>query len=138
MNIETKYKTLGCSGDNPNCGVVAVAYLAGKPVKDVFRDFKTTFGKGGNWKGRTYTYEQDVMMKKYDVKFKPVDLHHRINTFSQWLRCSMDPKKTYRVTVTGHVMVVDKGHVIDQSKLTHYKELKTGKCKKVRSVLEIL
>lgn len=137
-NVKLKYQLLGCAGNNPNCGVVAVAYLAGKPVGEVFQDFKKTFGRGNSWKGRTHTYEQTTMMKKYGVKYEGVDLHPKINTFSQWLRYAMDPSKTYRVTVTGHVMVVDKGHVIDQQTLTHYRELKTGLRKKVQMVLEIL
>jgi hypothetical protein len=113
LEQKVKHVTLGCPSNLPNCGMVAIAYIADKPVPKVTADFKRRHNRRGNWKGRSYTHEQDDMLKYYGVNYK--DIKNKFATVGKWARLEAKRDTVYRVTVSGHVFVVHNGNVIDQN-----------------------
>jgi hypothetical protein len=115
QGILDKYKRLGLAGDKPNCGVVTTAYLANTHIKEVTEAFTILRDKPKQWRGMSnYNYRDDIM-DYYDVPRKEIE--YKSKTLKKWVQCEMDPSKLYLVGVTGHIVIIDRGILIDQSRV---------------------
>lgn len=104
------------NSEAPNCGVTAVAIISGKSVADVFAYMKEKFGRGGNWKGRTFQKEVIDTLRDFgfyvkEVYKKPAD--KRGTQFQKHIFFKRDIPHV--VWTTGHVQVVYQGKVYDQT-----------------------
>jgi len=128
---------LGLVVNKRNCGVVAMAYVAKKSLDVVTSDFKILFDMPERWDGGTYHSERLLMLDFLDVAVKKVEMSGR-KSLKTWMTKHADPSKTYIVTTTRHVQVVENGSlVIDQRGVKPVNEY-WGRGKFIKNVLEVL
>lgn len=134
---ETISGSLGPSRE-PNCGVTAVAVIAGLPFARVFEDMRVWNGRARNWKGRTFTFELRRALTNYGIMLQEKLLWER-----KCLKYTLDdlqPNTTYLVSVTGHIVTVRDGMFIDQkcrdwTDIRSHKKISRMLVKKVYEVL---
>ena len=119
----------------PCCGVFAVATVTGLDFEEVFEDFRVTFGKQKNWRGRTNRTQYVKMLRKYGSKVTQVETK-KMN-LRRWVAVHTKKDVTYVVTTTGHVQVVRNGIVTDQHGVHPIGECR-GAGKMVNNVLEMV
>jgi hypothetical protein len=91
----------------PNCGVTAVAVVAGMPFDVVFDTFRIVRKKPRQWQGATYHQDRVAMLKHWDVPHKVTFLLYQgdsASTLSTWLsrRLPKVDRKAMMIAVTGH------------------------------------
>lgn len=94
----------------PNCGVTAVAIVAGVPFATAWAQLGR--GHGKSWKGRTTHAQRIQALKVLGVSFD--ELEPRRMTLETFVRRFAKPGARYMVRTTGHVQVVQDGMVADQ------------------------
>ena len=107
-------------GEDPNCGVLAVATVTHRPLAVVFDHMKAKYGKNGNWKGRTV--DSQVINTVGELGGKLENVYHREAMgvkrgpqFMKWVTEKAKEGTPYMVWTTGHVQIVKNGKVYDQS-----------------------
>lgn len=96
----------------PNCGVVAVATLAGISYADAHQLFRVTFNMPPRWRGRTQATQRRRIFKILGL---PDDRIYGRMTFRRWVAEVFDPAINYEVTITGHVVAIKDGMMFDQT-----------------------
>jgi len=138
--IEGSIQALGIKSGKPNCGVVAVAYVAQRPVEEVTEVMKKIRGAGSRWNGATNWVDRNTAMSHYNVSAKKI-LDVKSQALKTWMKNeydnTYDPEKKYMVNTTGHVQIIDKGFVIDQRGCNSINEY-WGKNKRIKRIHEIL
>jgi hypothetical protein len=138
MNIPTPDK-LFVRNDlrrGPNCGVTAVAVVAGITFNEAFYLLRKIGGRTRRWKGSTTVDQRAVALEQLGVQTKAWRLRDKMR-LETWIRVRAEPGKTYMVRTTGHVQVVRDGWVMDQSGLWRYGAFGLRK-KLVSHVTEVL
>jgi hypothetical protein len=120
---------------NGNCGVTAVAAVAGVHFDEAFALLKKIGGRNSNWKGSTRVATRKKALEKLGVKFAETTLSRR-HTLATWIEWDAKPDAVYVVTTTRHVQVVHGRTVLDQSGPEDIADY-WGKSKRVKSVLLI-
>ena len=118
------------------CGIFAAALVSGKEPQEVFDAYKAKHNKTGNWKGSTYIGSlKKLMANELGVKFTEIE---KVNgkTVRQFHMDDCRPSGTYLVWVSGHVMTIDKGRLIDQWHCEPIEVAKKNKCR-VECAIEI-
>lgn len=93
-----------------NCGIAAVAMLAGVTYKEAERLFMDLCGK----------CETTTVWDRHEVmEFMGLDVmeekHYRSKpTLSKWYQDTYVPSSDYHVTITGHVIAMRRGLLFDQ------------------------
>jgi hypothetical protein len=137
------------------CGVFAVAYVAGKPIEEVFELIKKRYRKGNRWQGATSSKVREGMLKYFGVRFKPVHKVIRIayrdgikasyagtdltgsGTLATWVDLHTVRGVTYIVENCDHVMVICDGIMHDQNRsgpISDYRRKRS----RVESALQII
>jgi len=99
----------------PLCGVFAVAFIAGKPVEEVFELFKDRYGKSNHWQGRVSRRACLAVLEQIGIKFSPVQQGDWKNcSLAKWIDWYTAKGKTYFVETSSHFQVVRDGIVHDQ------------------------
>lgn len=93
----------------PNCGVTAVAIVAGVSFAEAFAMLRGS--KSARWKGRTTESERLAVLARLGVTLSRI--HVRRMTLATLAR-RLDPTRRYIVRTTGHVQVLQGGQMIDQ------------------------
>lgn len=101
----------------PNCGVTAVALIAGEPFAHVFALIKAQQSYGPRWKGRTYLSDRTDALCTLGVPHRTV-YHPRYKargkrSLASWAR-RLPHGVTFMVDVTGHTVTMRDGKIIDQ------------------------
>ena len=109
-----KYPT-DAQGDQPNCGVTAVATIAGKTVAEVFTYMKEKYGKRGHWKGRTQQKQVIDTLRDYGFTLDQRFIREGKKRGPQLQKQAFALNTIYLVWTTGHVQVVFDDKVYDQS-----------------------
>jgi len=133
--IVEKMSALGIRGGKPNCGLVAVALVAQKPLEEVTNLFRKMFKRSGNWRGRTSTAQQEAALIYYGVNYKSLDFD--VQTLKSWILNHADSSKQYIIGTTGHVQTVENGLVVDQRGCFEIDKF-WGKQKRIDVVFEII
>ena len=129
-----KYPT-DAQGNVPNCGVTAVATIAGKSVAETFAYMKQKFSKRGHWKGRTS--QKQVIDTLRDFGFTLEQRFIKGEKLGPALqRHLFQSDKLYLVWTTGHVQVVFSGKVYDQSGGFNMSEY-WGRRKHIARIMEV-
>ena len=99
------------------CGVFAVAFVAAKPVEEVFGLFKKRFHRGNRWRGRTYDCEQSEILTSLGVKWSGVSytVEGRKCSLAKWVDWHTVKCRTYIVRAGHHIQVIRDGIVHDQN-----------------------
>ena len=119
------------------CGIFAAALVSGKEPQEVFDAYKTKHNKSGRWKGSTYIGSlKNLMANELGVKFTPIE-KGKGKTVRQFYMDYCRPSGTYLVWVSGHVMTIDKGRLIDQWHCEPINIAKKNKCR-VECAIEII
>ena len=138
------------------CGVFAVAYVAGKPIDEVFELFKKRYRKTSRWQGRTTSVIRHEMLNHLGVRCKSMEpgMVKTIKipypdgikeayagtssmTLAKWVDLNTAKGKTYIVDTTGHVQVVHDGIVHDQHGSKPV-DVFWGRRKRVREATQII
>jgi hypothetical protein len=121
----------------PCCGIFAGALISGYEPQEVFDAYKAVNNKTGRWKGSTNRKALvDLIQAKFGVKLKQIDgLKHM--TVRNFHFKYAKPSATYLVYVRGHVMVINKGRLIDQWHCEPVETAKKNRCK-VMNVYEVV
>ena len=119
------------------CGIFAAALVSGKEPQEVFDAYKPKHNKSGRWKGSTYIGSlKNLMANELGVKFTPIE-KGKGKTVRQFYMDYCRPSGTYLVWVSGHVMTIDKGRLIDQWHCEPINIAKKNKCR-VECAIEII
>jgi hypothetical protein len=97
----------------PNCGVTAVAIVAGVSFATAWAEINKACPRKGNWKGRTRAAERDAALAALGVRFEDVPLA-RCVTLQTWALRYAKPGERYLVQTTGHIQVLKDRAVADQ------------------------
>ena len=119
----------------PCCGIFSAAIAMGKEPQTVFDSYKKMFKKSSRWKGSTYTNELKDFLTNKKVKWSPVN-HPRGITVKKFADMYAKPSGVYLVWVSGHVMTLYRGELIDQWHHQPVGEAKKNRCK-IESVIQI-
>ena len=123
-------------GKNGNCGVVAIAALAGRTVSEVHSHLAKNHRS--NWKG-SCTYDEIFgALKHYGVKLKSIYKHKQGYSQRQLgtiVRDNLRKGEVYVVLTTSHIQIVHRHEVWDQSGTAHYSE-HWGRRKRVQEVFK--
>ena len=101
----------------PNCGVIAVAVVAGTTYREAEDLFRTRFNKRANWRGKTQATQRTRVLEILGLTVVRQYARPR-TTMRLWLDTYYDPDKTYELTVTGHAVAIKDGMLFDQQ-FTH-------------------
>ena len=119
----------------PCCGIFSAAIAMGKEPQTVFDSYKKMFKKSSRWRGSTYTNELKDFLTNKKVKWSPVN-HPRWITVKKFADMYAKPSGVYLVWVSGHVMTLYRGELIDQWHHQPVGEAKKNRCK-IESVIQI-
>ena len=120
----------------PCCGIFAGALISGYEPQEVFDAYKAVNSKTGRWKGSTNRKALvDLIQAKFGVKLKQIDGLNYMTVRNFHFKYAK-PSATYLVYVRGHVMVIDKGRLIDQWHCEPVETAKKNRCK-VATVYEV-
>ena len=120
----------------PNCGITALAVIAGISFTQAVTVFTRRYPKRANWKGRTTSGERSKVLN--DLGYSWVDAEpYRRMTLETWVICYSQPRVRYIVRTTGHVQVVKDGRVTDQFQQAVKVRLHRGRRKMVTCVTTI-
>jgi hypothetical protein len=94
-----------------NCGIVSVATLAGIPYRDAERVFILLHKR----RDFTSVWERLDAFAYLGMGVRE-EMHYRspMPTLRKWLTTTYDPAHNYSVTITGHVLTIKDGLVLDQ------------------------
>jgi hypothetical protein len=107
----TPVNLMGC------CGIFAAATALGKNVEHVFNDYKDRYNKRANWKGSTYRRELIKMIEEdygHDCELVYDYTEDRPKTVAKFAE-TVDRDDVYLVYIRGHVMLLNKGRLVDQN-----------------------
>lgn len=122
---------------NGNCGVTAVAAVAGVHFDEAFELIRKSRGAGDRWKGSSNNFDRKKALDALGVKYtQQPRTRGPKQTLRKWIEWNAKPDATYIVTTTGHVQVVKGSTVLDQQGPSDISEY-WGKSKWVKSVLLI-
>lgn len=131
----------------PCCGIFAGALISGREPQEIFDAYKAAHNKTGNWKGSTRTKALvDLMQSDFGVRLEDLTMVLKMAlsldgmafmTVKDFYLKQANRDKTYLVYVRGHVMVIDKGRLIDQWHCEPVIEAKKNRCKVTR-VYEVI
>lgn len=99
------------SRKGPNCGITSVAICAGATFQEAW-DICSE-GKRSNYRGRTTTSDRMKAFSELGIDFEEIEFPKQ--TLWRFIRDYTDPDTIYSVTITGHVVTVLNGYVIDQN-----------------------
>ena len=120
-----------------NCGVTAVAAVAGVHFDKAFEMIKQIENRKGNWKGGSYTFSRRKALTKLGIKFEETVSVGRSNpSLKKWISWYARKGDVYIVSTSGHVQVVHGKTVLDQrgpAKIEEY----WGRNKRVKNILKI-
>ena len=134
--LEKKINGVYCE-DMPCCGIFAAALASNKEPQEVFDAYKARFNKTSRWKGRTDFFDLERLMESdLGVKYAEVEGVKGM-TVRKFYDEHCKPSKTYVVQVSGHIMAIDKGRLIDQWHCDPVNEAKKNRCR-VKGAIEIL
>lgn len=131
------------SGSKPNCGLVAIAVVAGCTLTEATEAYQKAcesfFGRRmqGNWRGRTFDSIRNAALLEsfgislYRVPVKGMTLTKLVEHINVG-----GGDTTYIVTTTGHAQVVKGEYVIDQCGPSHISEY-WGRRKRVRDIVGV-
>jgi hypothetical protein len=120
----------------PCCGIFAGALISGYEPQEVFDAYKAVYKKTGGWKGSTNRKALvDLIQSEFGVKLKQLDGLDYMTVRNFHFKYAK-PSATYLVYVTGHVMVINKGRLIDQWHCEPVETAKKNRCK-VATVYEV-
>ena len=97
----------------PCCGIFAAAVVMGQEPQKVFNAYKREYGKSNRWKGSTYRESMLKFLTKKKVRWSEVEHPKRI-TVKKFGERYAKPSGVYMIWVSGHVMTLCKGELIDQ------------------------
>lgn len=100
----------------PCCGIFCGALIAGVEPQEVFDAYKLANNKDGRWRGSTVTRKLTRLLhSQFDVRLKEMELIGlgRLTVRKFWIKYA-DPGVTYLVALRTHMVVIDKGRLIDQ------------------------
>ncbi len=100
----------GTPGGLPNCGIVAIAVLAGVSYAEALAAFPK---RNGHWKGRTTTGARRFALFNLNREVDEHEWTPRM-TLQRWMDEHATPGVTYFIRTSGHAQTVRNGHVIDQ------------------------
>lgn len=123
----------------PNCGVTAVAIVAGVSFETAWSVIKSIGRYRGNWKGKTTFIEREKALQALGVAYQHVGGFGSPRfrpTLQSWVRDHARPGVRYMVQTTGHIQVVCNGMVADQHGVQPVSK-HWGRRKRVRDVIEI-
>jgi hypothetical protein len=118
----------------PICGIYAAAMISQKPVDEVFEDYKKTWNKGNNWKGKTKLHNILTLITKYGISFKEINVDRQ--RLSSLIEDVSNIKKTMLIRTTGHIQLLTGEYITDQTGTFHIKDF-WGKNKIVNTVIII-
>ena len=120
----------------PICGVLAVALCAGVSY-DVARDAcRRSMAEGRQrFGGRTHHKQRIKALSSLAVKFVDLTFNGNI-TLGNWVASYAVPGALYMVNVTGHVVAIRDGFVIDQFSRCHISQ-HTSRRKQVKNITRI-
>lgn len=114
--LEIQTGSLGPSHE-PNCGVTAVAVIAGAPFGEAFAMIKRQHGYGPAWKGRTYLADRlqalDTLGVPHRTIYRPAWNARGKHSLLHWAR-RLPYGVTFMVDVTGHTVTLRDGCMVDQ------------------------
>lgn len=127
------------------CGVCAVATVAGIPVSKAEQLLRAAirFSPRTKWTGSTSTAQRAHVLTQLGFKLSQ---HYTFTkegrgkgqvTLTSWVRDWAAPGRTYLVVVTGHVVVVRDGMVLDQTGIHPAAKHRSARCH-TQHVTEIL
>jgi hypothetical protein len=119
----------------PNCGVTAVAVLAGVSFKTAFDFIRNHKSKSGRWRGITNHADRAAARRHFGVRFTERNIKDRMQ-LRTWVAQCMDLNKTYMVRTTGHVQIVRNHWVVDQCGARHISDFRLAK-KIVTHIVEV-
>jgi hypothetical protein len=113
--------------DGPNCGVTAVAIVAGVSLDEAMAVIRNIKNKSGRWKGSTRHNDRILALEHFKVPHKAYALHDRRKLFA-WVRDRAEPGKLYMLRVTRHVVLVKDGWVLDQGGVKRIEQHRSRNC----------
>lgn len=121
--------------EGPNCGVTAVALVAGVTFGKAWNTFKAMGGRYAKkrWTGGTTTFDQAEALRRLGIEFKSVPFN---KCALKTLCPTLERGKVYMVTTTRHVQVVFDEFVADQNERKHIDQF-WGRNKMVTRIREI-
>ena len=99
----------------PNCGLVAVCVLTGKPYWEVYNTVADRYGKNGNWKGSSWPHQLDYVLDLCGTKRSQETWPEEKTLMAFFRDARFVRSATYMIHVTGHVIVVHRGRIYDQN-----------------------
>tara|TARA_R110000765_G_scaffold421642_1_gene527948 strand:- start:49 stop:798 length:750 start_codon:yes stop_codon:yes gene_type:complete len=134
--LEKKINGVYCE-NMPCCGIFAAALASNKEPQEVFDAYKAMCNKTSRWKGRTDFFDLErLMINVLGVAYWEVEGVMGM-TVRKFYDEYCEPSKTYIVRVSGHIMTIDKGRLIDQWHCDPVNEAKKNRCR-VKGAIEIL
>lgn len=100
--------------DLPLCGIFAIAFVAGRPVEEMFSLYKKTHRKSNGWRGRTHHDKCQVILNKLGIEWSPVKGLLTSCSLAKWVEWHTVKGRTYIVGTGSHIQVVRDGIVHDQ------------------------
>jgi len=97
----------------PCCGIFAASVVMGQEPQKVFNAYKREYGKSSRWKGSTYRESMLEFLTKKKVRWSEVKHPKRI-TVKKFGEMYAKPSGVYMIWVSGHVMTLYKGELLDQ------------------------
>ena len=113
-----------------HCGVLAVAIMAGRPFEEAWDAIKSRSRKRGRWQGGTTHSERVTLLKAWGIPHRTVyhspmarrgyikpagyDDMLPICTLETFAKRYAKPGVTYMLRVSGHIVTLRDGMVIDQ------------------------
>lgn len=101
----------------PNCGVTAIAIVAGVSFNKAFAFIRDASGRAANWKGTTCIGDRRKAFHHFGIKVAEIDVPTRREgrmTLRTWIDHRARKGVTYMIDTTRHVQVVRDGVVTDQ------------------------
>jgi hypothetical protein len=117
-DVTIKLDGMSVPADNrlgPNCGVTAVAVLAGVSFQTAWDQIALIANRDGKWKGGTRHSERLAALNLLGVRYTEIHIPRkmRLRTVAAWTMTT--PGVRYMVRTTGHVQVIRDGIVLDQA-----------------------
>ena len=120
----------------PCCGIFAGALVSGYEPQEVFDAYKAATNKTRRWKGSTTRMSLvNLIQSEFGVKLKQVEGLNYM-TVRDFHFKHAKPSATYLVYVARHVMVIDKGRLIDQWHCEPVETAKKNRCR-IANVYEV-
>lgn len=120
----------------PNCGVLALAVVHGRPFRDVWAELSVNYT--ANWRGRTH-WDEDILpyLKRHGIAYAPVELswYGRIPRLHRFGDYHYTDEHLYVLSVPGHIMCYRRGYLLDQKGLQWYGDLRNYKLDDVIRIL---